>query len=168
MNARNQRLFSARQALLAVACLVLAPIAALAHEGTDGQYIIKAVPGNTGVRMAVIEQATEPGVGPPWHLHTREDEVFYIIEGTIQFWRGTETFVRTAGAVEVLPRGIPHTFKNVGKTRARVLFTLLPDGLEKFFELRNQYALSPAEIDALAKTYGLTYFGPAPAPNKAP
>lgn len=154
--------------LLVIGVLILAPLAALAHEGADGQYIIKAVPGNTGVRMAVIEQGTEPGAGPPWHLHTREDEVFYIIEGTIQFWRGTETFVRSTGAVEILPKGIPHTFKNVGKTRARVLFTLLPDGLEKFFELRNQYALSPAEIDALAKTYGLTYFGPAPAPNKAP
>lgn len=143
-------------------------VACSAPARAEDEYIIKATPGDTGVRMAVIEQVTAPGTGPPWHLHTREDEVFYVIAGKVQFWRGAETFVRETGAVVVLPKGIPHTFKNVGQTPSRVLFTLLPDGLEKFFEIRNKLDLTPAEIDALAKHFGLTYLGPAPPPKKAP
>ena len=141
-------------------------VACSAPARAEDEYIIKATPGDTGVRMAVIEQAAAPGTGPPWHVHSREDEVFNVIEGTVQFWRGTETFVKDAGAVVVLPKGIPHTFKNVGQTRSRVLFTLIPDGLEKFFELRNKFDLTPAEINALAKQFGLTYLGPAPPSEK--
>jgi quercetin dioxygenase-like cupin family protein len=162
----------ARQLIVTFLRVVFFMVAACAPahvtEAAQDQYIIKATPGDTGVRMAVIEQVTEPGMGPPWHVHSREDEVFYVVEGKVMFWRGAETFVKDAGAVVVLPRGIPHTFKNVGTTRSRVLFTLLPDGLEKYFEIRNKFNLTPAEIDALAKQFGLTYLGPAPPPQKEP
>lgn len=42
----------------------------------------------TAGRFAVIEQVTPPGWGPPRHMHSREDEIFYILEGTYELHIG--------------------------------------------------------------------------------
>src|SRR5262245_8296751 len=62
-------------------------------------------------RFSVAEVAALPGGGPPPHLHTREDEMFYVLEGEFQFLLGDKTFRGTPGSCVFLPKGIPHTFK---------------------------------------------------------
>jgi quercetin dioxygenase-like cupin family protein len=80
------------------------------------------------------EEITPPRGGPPPHLHTREDETFYVVEGELEFVVGERTISATAGSVVYCPRGIPHGFTNVGTTPSRMAVIIAPAGLEKFFE----------------------------------
>ena len=52
----------------------------------------------TGGRYTVLEQVTPAGWGPPRHIHSREDEIFYILEGTYEVHCGDERRTVSAGA----------------------------------------------------------------------
>ncbi len=158
-------------ALGATAAILMAGGGAFAHDplaaNPSGKFIIKAAPGQTGVRASVVEQVTMPGKGPPYHTHTREDEIFYVASGEIRFYLRDQSFVAKAGDVVMLPRRVPHTFQNAGQEPSRVLFTLAPDGLEGFFEWRNANNPSQQEIDKTAlETYGLYYTDLTPEPGQ--
>src|SRR5215469_1990226 len=71
---------------------------------------------NTGGRFTVGEQVTPVGWGPPRHIHSREDEIFYILEGTYEMHVGDERRTLSAGACAILPRNVPHGFRNVAST----------------------------------------------------
>ena len=76
--------------------------------------IIRRDPAGQPIDAAVIEEIVPPGVGAPLHRHSREDEVFYVIEGTFRIWRGEEVLDVGPGGVALLPRDQIHTFQNVG------------------------------------------------------
>ena len=82
----------------------------------------------------------QPGTpGPVPHRHSREDELWYILEGQLEFRigeRGERTLVAGPGETVFGPRGIPHTFRAVGTIPARYVFVVAPAGLEKFFAER--------------------------------
>lgn len=106
----------------------------------------------------LIEQANGPGVGPPLHTHTREDETFFIVEGEVTFHVGGEKIVAQAGTAVHAPRGIPHRFEFTGKGVSRTLLTISPPGLEKMFEEFAQ--LPPGKLDiptiaAICERYGV-------------
>jgi len=83
-------------------------------EATEGQF-------------ALIEMLARKGTEPPRHVHHREDEAFYVLEGEITFYIGDETYVATPGTFVFAPRGIPHSF--VFETDVvRKLVTLTPGG----------------------------------------
>jgi hypothetical protein len=64
----------------------------------------------------------------------REDEWFYVLEGRVAFWKeGAWTELGPGGTV-FMPRGVPHTFRNVGKGDLRMLVQTAPAGFEEFFE----------------------------------
>jgi quercetin dioxygenase-like cupin family protein len=88
--------------------------------GTTMRLIATAA--DTGGRYTMIEQLTPPGWGPPRHIHSREDEIFYILEGSYELHVGVERRTVTAGAFAVLPRNIPHGFRNVASTPSRLVF----------------------------------------------
>jgi quercetin dioxygenase-like cupin family protein len=89
-------------------------------EDTDGHY-------------AQWEAIVPPGGGPPPHVHSRENEGFYILEGEITFQIGEERVVATAGTFASMPIGMPHSFKNESNQIARMLITIAPAGLEAMF-----------------------------------
>jgi quercetin dioxygenase-like cupin family protein len=74
-----------------------------------------------------------PGGGPPPHVHSREDEGFYILEGEIAFTINGERVVAMAGMFANLPVGTPHSFKNESNKPAKMLVSVAPSGLEKMF-----------------------------------
>ena len=80
------------------------------------------------------EVVVQPGKGPPRHRHTREDEAFYVLEGQYEFRVGEQVIPASVGAFLFAPRGIPHTYKNVGTTPSRHITIISPGGLEQFFE----------------------------------
>ena len=80
------------------------------------------------------EVVVQPGKGPPRHRHTREDEAFYVLEGQYEFRVGEQVIPASVGSFLFAPRGIPHTYKNVGATPSRHITIISPGGLEKFFE----------------------------------
>ena len=94
----------------------------------------KVVGEDTGGAFTLGEEISPPGGGPPPHVHRREDETFCVLEGEYEFLIGERTSRAGAGSVVYGPRNVPHTFKNVGDTLARMLAFVTPAGLEKFLE----------------------------------
>lgn len=130
-------------------------------------YRFLATGDDTDGKYAQFEALVPPGGGPPPHVHSREEEGFYVLEGEITFQVGDRRVVATAGMFANMPVGTPHSFKNESDKPAKMLITLAPAGLEKmFFEFGVPFpegstaALPPtkAEIDKLleiAPNYGI-------------
>ena len=87
----------------------------------------------TNQQYTQFEALVPPGGGPPPHVHTREEEGFFILEGEITFQIGDQTIVATAGMFANMPVGVAHSFKNESDHPARMVVTLAPAGLEKMF-----------------------------------
>lgn len=91
--------------------------------------VIKATAAETGGLMAIIEVTEPPGAEAPLHVHHREDEGFWILDGDVTFEVGGVTIEAHAGDYAFGPRGIPHRY-TVGAAGCRMLFILTPGGFE--------------------------------------
>jgi quercetin dioxygenase-like cupin family protein len=130
-------------------------------------YRFMATGEETNGKYAMWEAIVPPGGGPPPHVHSREEEGFYILEGEITFMIGEQRVVVTAGMFANMPVGTPHSFKNESSKPAKMLISVAPAGLEgMFFEVGvplpegSTTALPPskAEIEkllAIAPGYGI-------------
>src|SRR6516165_2692197 len=96
-------------------------------------YRFLATGEDTNGKYALWEALVPPGGGPPPHVHSREEEGFYILEGEITFTIGDKRLVATAGVFANLPVGTPHSFKNESNKPAKMLVSVAPAGLEKMF-----------------------------------
>jgi mannose-6-phosphate isomerase-like protein (cupin superfamily) len=118
----------------------------------------------TGGIVSSVESHDVPGGGPPLHIHHREDETFQILEGEYEWTVGDKKFVAQKGATIFAPRGVPHTYRYIGKAPGRLMCVITPAGFEGFFEDIN--ALSPEQqtdipgVIAIAKKYGLEILPP--------
>ncbi|WP_169405678.1 cupin domain-containing protein [Deinococcus apachensis] len=83
---------------------------------------------DTGGAFALVEECVQAGLEPPPHLHTHEDETFYLLEGEVEFQVGDRRHRATPGDCVFLPRGLPHAFKLRSPT-ARLLVLLTPGGV---------------------------------------
>jgi mannose-6-phosphate isomerase-like protein (cupin superfamily) len=122
------------QAVAAPEGSAVAPIALAVGEGEAlwafGALItVKASTESTGGRVAVLEHLAGRGAGSPLHVHHREDEWFYVMEGELTFWVGGEVIDAPAGSFVYGPRDVPHTF-TVSSEEARFLLVTEPAGLE--------------------------------------
>jgi quercetin dioxygenase-like cupin family protein len=132
----------------------LRPYVRSAEPGNSFWYINQlmsalAEGGDTGGSLTVYEILFPPDSGPPLHVHEREDEAFYVLEGGLSVRMGDEEFEAPAGSFVFQPRGIPHTFRT-SSDGARVLLLVVPSGFEGFF-----HALSrPAEAMILPPPAG--------------
>ena len=137
-------------------------------------YRFLATGDNTHGTYAMWEAIVPPGGGPPPHVHSREEEGFYILEGEITVQAGDKRIVATAGMFVNMPIGLPHSFKNESSKPAKMLIMVAPAGLENmFFEVGvplaegSTTALPPTqeEIDKLLKIapkYGIEILLPHP------
>ena len=80
-----------------------------------------------------IAVAADPEAGPPPHAHTDCDECFFIKQGTLKILVGERWLVAGPGDFLRVPRGVTHTFRNIGGTPARMIVTVSPAGLDNFF-----------------------------------
>jgi len=125
----------------------------------------------TGGAFTLCEDVVPPQAGPPPHVHTREDEAFYVLEGTFEFMLGGETIRAEAGFSVLAPRLVPHTWRNVGETTGRLLTVISPSGFERYLAEAGTPA-DPAlpippiagpdvqRLLALAPAYGLRFLPP--------
>jgi quercetin dioxygenase-like cupin family protein len=88
----------------------------------------------TGGAFFMAEATVPPGCGNPPHIHDREDETFYLQQGTLTIQVGDKTLIASPGDLVQLPRGVMHCFQNTGNVSAKVLVVAEPAGLEKFFQ----------------------------------
>ena len=104
-------------------------------------YRFLATGAETGGAYASFEALVPPGGGPPPHVHTREAESFYVLEGEMTFRAGDDKVRAGAGTFVHLPPGLAHSFKNESGEPARMIITVTPAGLEEmFFEVGAELA----------------------------
>lgn len=145
--------------------IVIPPGAGARHFVLGDLVTVKVHGRDTGGVFSQIETTCGPHIGPPPHIHHREDETFFVIEGEFEFVCGGERSTGGPGTVVRLPRGVPHRFANIGDTNGRVLVTITPAGFEDF--LAEVGALSPEEqnklpqLAELAGRYGLEFVATA-------
>lgn len=91
--------------------------------------VIKATSADTGGAMSLIEITEPPNFEGPLHVHHREEEGFYILEGSATFQVGDQTVEASAGDYLLGPRDVPHKF-DTGPEGCRMLFIMTPGGFE--------------------------------------
>lgn len=128
-----------------------------------GRLTFKAGAAETNGSLTAFESVAAPGEGPPLHVHVNEDEIFYVLEGAFRFKLDGDLRAATAGTFVFIPRGVEHTWQNVGDEPGRFLVVTVPGGFERFFEL---FAAIPAdaspaeEFRRIGEEIGLTVAGP--------
>ena len=132
---------------------VLQPVIVRAGEGEarwwfGGLAEIKVTAADTGGLMTIVEITEPPRVEAPLHVHHRDDEGFWILEGDVTFEVGDATIEASAGDYVFGPRDIPHRY-TVGDEGCRMLFIMVPGGLEDVLRATSEPAssrtLPPAE-----------------------
>ncbi|NNL65940.1 MAG: cupin domain-containing protein [Myxococcales bacterium] len=111
----------------------------------------------TAGRAAVLELSIPPRTfGAPPHVHSREDEHFYVLEGNVEFLDRERTISAGPGTLVVLPRHHLHGFWNASDEPARMLLIVTPGEFASFFdevvvELRRSQA---ADAQAVGRIIG--------------
>jgi quercetin dioxygenase-like cupin family protein len=126
---------------------------------------IKISSRDTNGAFAVFEGHTQPLEGPPLHRHRDQDEWWYIVEGEYRFEVDGEEIYASAGATVFAPRGSRHAFQNVGNEPGWTITTVVPGGVDLFFEdlekaVPRGAAPDPAKIRAVFERHGQELLGP--------
>ena len=136
---------------------------------------VKATAESTGGAFGLVESLIAPGFSPPMHVHHREDESFYVLDGEVTMQCGDKRFRASAGAFVFLPRGVPHTFVVEGDRPARMLTLLTPGGGEGVFieggrppDGEGLPPVTPPDVERLkqvSRRFGAEIVGPPIAPG---
>jgi mannose-6-phosphate isomerase-like protein (cupin superfamily) len=139
--------------------------AGAAHSvlGAPYRFIVTNV--QSGGSFALIEATAPPRSAVPLHVHRREDETFFILEGIMEATCADLTVPLKCGSTIFLPRNIPHSYRNPSDETARYLILITPGGFEKCLE---EFAALPSDqppsmeiLAAIGKKYGLEFPSPA-------
>lgn len=157
------------------------PIALQPREGEALWFMgflatIKASTEETGGRVAVIHHLAPKGSGSPLHVHHRENEWFYVLEGELTIWVDGQVNRAPAGSFVFGPQDTPHTFTVSSEDDARFLLVTEPAGFEAFMrtcaEPAQSLALPPPseppdlqQMTAIASQYGIDILGPPGIPS---
>jgi mannose-6-phosphate isomerase-like protein (cupin superfamily) len=140
------------------------PVAAAALTTTSSLGVVSArfiVDGRPSHgRFSLVEHPIlARGMAAPLHMHTREDEYSFILEGRWGFWQGGSVVFAEPGDMVYKPRNVWHTFWNATDAPARLLEVISPAGFDQFFvelaALIGSGNASPEAIAALNSDYGL-------------
>jgi len=136
-------------------------------------YTLKIGGGQTSNAFAMFEFHVPTGGGPPPHIHSREDEAFYILEGELRLDVDGQSIIAPQGSFVIACKGSKHFFRNDAAAPARTLTLVWPAGFENFlFEAGQEVderdpAAIPMTPEALhkmvevASKYGIQIFPPA-------
>jgi mannose-6-phosphate isomerase-like protein (cupin superfamily) len=133
----------------------------------------KALGAETNGQFWALEGLADHNMAVPLHAHSREDEIWYVLEGEIAFTVGNETQIGGPGSFVYIPRHMPHTFQ-IRSATARWFGIGLPAGLDEWFFETGEPAqsltlppppTSPPDVEAIIaslKAYGTETLGPPP------
>ncbi|HVQ22512.1 MAG TPA: cupin domain-containing protein [Candidatus Saccharimonadia bacterium] len=115
----------------------------------------------TGGTIYLFESAFEPGTGNRMHVHAREDEIGFVIEGALEIRLADRSELLAAGGIARLPKGIPHAIRNPLDSPSRYLFMAVPGGLDRWFDAVAQAdregLLDDAMFQRLSKDAGIDW-----------
>jgi mannose-6-phosphate isomerase-like protein (cupin superfamily) len=132
--------------------------------------VIKASAADTGGQMSILEITEPPDMEGPLHVHHREDEGFWILEGSATIEVGDTVIEARAGDYVFGPRDIPHRY-TTGSDGCRLLFIMTPGGFEDLVIAMSEPARSrtlppPSDVEpdweriaAIARDYGAELLG---------
>ena len=129
------------------------------------ETLVKVSSEDSDGTLAFFHLVAPPMSGPPRHVHSREDELFYVLEGELVFELDGERHTVRAGDTVYLRRGVVHTYQNFTTSDARLLIVTTPGMFCNLF-VELSAATPPGAlpafdvIDAIATTYGITTLGP--------
>ncbi len=138
---------------------LVAPQPNTLHAYRGGFFRLLVTPGQTDGNLALIEMTTGPGGEAPRHVHTREDELFHIMEGRVRFQIGDEVIIAGPGQTILAPRSVPHQFA-ILTDQARMLNLFTPGNFVT-------YILDWSQPIAEAPTTVQVQQGPPPADLRA-
>ena len=120
----------------------------LANQGEarwygDGLFEFLVPSEATGGALSVFLATLREGFSPPRHIHTREDEVFLVLEGNVRFDLDGRRLVAGPGTSVFMPRNVPHTFR-IESPVARLLGVIAPGAFEQLFRNLSVPALERA------------------------
>ena len=129
------------------------------------ETLVKVGPADSDGQFAVFHLVAPPMTGPGLHVHSREDEWFYVLEGELVFELDGERRTVGPGGSVWLRRGVVHRYQNFMDRDARLLIATTPGGFSDFFvELSAATpagGMPPLEVlGALGEKYGMTMLGP--------
>jgi len=153
----------------------LGPVVVRAGEGEARWWfasvaVIKATAADTGGQLTIVEVTEPPGAMAPLHVHYREDESFWLLDGDATITVGDTTIEAHAGDFVFGPRDIPHRY-TVGERGCRMLFIVTPGGFEDLVVATSRPAASrsvppPSDenpdfghVAAVAKAHGCKLLG---------
>ena len=128
-----------------------------------GPVLLKAGTETTGGTFVLLEVTWPSREGPPLHVHAREDEMWWVLEGDWRFRMNDQIHRVRAGSFAFVPRGVTHSFENVGETAARILVMFTPSGMDRFFEQQSELAPGrgdPEAYEAIARNNWMRVIGP--------
>lgn len=134
----------------------------LAYVHVDGE--------ESGGAFSLCELLAARGSMPPLHVHHRDDETFYVLEGELRLFLGNRQILVPAGKAALAPREVPHTYR-VESDSARFLVINSPAGFEQFLRDAGEPApgaelppadrpFDPAELARAAAEHGIEILGP--------
>jgi mannose-6-phosphate isomerase-like protein (cupin superfamily) len=122
--------------------------------------IVRAAAETTGGSFTLLEEVP-PLLDTSSHVHSREDEMYYVVEGDHVFVCGEKEFQAGPGGLVFLPRGVPHAHRRLVPGVGRLLCILTPAGLEGFFRVLAEATRSGGPMDdayaRASREYGITW-----------
>ncbi len=115
----------------------------------------------TGGAYYLFETTFGPGGGNRLHRHHREDEIGYVLEGSLEIRLEDRIAALGTGGLARLPKGIAHAIRNPLETPSRYLFIVVPGGLDRWFDAvadaKDRGALDDATFSTLSHEYGIDW-----------
>ena len=129
------------------------------------ETLVKVAPADSDGQLAAFHLVAPPMSGPPRHVHSREDEWFYVLDGELVFEIDGERRTLGAGGSVWLRRGVAHAYQNFTDRDARLLIVTTPGAFCDFFVEVSAAAPAggipaPEVFAALDAKYGITTLGP--------
>ena len=132
--------------------------------GAGDEYRYLATGDDTDGGYYLVDAIIPPGGGPPFHIQTREEEAFYVLEGELSFYGDEGEIVAGPGTYLNIPKGAKHRFRNNGQETARMLFFFTPAGIEGLFDELAKMEVPARDfssvikaLNVLGKGYGVEY-----------
>ena len=129
------------------------------------EFIWKVTGADSDGAVDIGEMVVQPGIAVPEHIHHRNDEAFYVLEGQFRVTVAGQDHNLEPGAFVFVPRGVRHHWVNSGDGPARILLTFTPGGMDQYFVEMDPLLRGPMDLEKIlpvCEKYGYELVGPVP------